>query len=168
MIDFQNKQGFRGLFDAIATAGHSVCLFDGVWQVSDEVAVQAIINGYTLDDARDERCAKVDQHAKKLFDQAVAGVSAAEMAGWPLLAEQAKLYNVAQDESVAPAIVTEASFRGVEVQVLVDKVLEKAQLFNLLRAAIAGVSGKHRDAIKALDTFDDILNYDYSTDWPEV
>jgi hypothetical protein len=36
-----------GMFDAIATAGHWLKQVNGVWQSSNDTAVQAIINGYS-------------------------------------------------------------------------------------------------------------------------
>ena len=45
-IDFLGKQSIE-LFDAIATAGHFAYTLDGEWVLSDAVAIQTIINGFT-------------------------------------------------------------------------------------------------------------------------
>lgn len=165
MINYTEK-GY-GLHLAIAASGQSLTQIDGEWQASDEDAVQSIIDGYTLDQCKADVKAKIEAHAKELFDRAVAGVSAAEMAGWPILRAEAKLYAVTGNEVDCPAIAFEAQNRGITVPALAAKVQANTVKFDALRAAIAGVSGKHRDAIAALRSFEAVLAYDYLTAWPE-
>lgn len=165
MINYIEK-GY-GLHLAISAAGHALSQVDGAWVSSDDLAVQTIIDGYTLDQCKAEARAKVDAHAKELFDRAVSGISAAEMAGWPILRAEAKLYALTGSEADCPAIAFEAQMRGVTVSALAAKVQANTVKFDALRAAIAGASGKHRDAIAALALFEAVLAYDYTTGWPE-
>lgn len=166
MITYTEKGA--GLHDAIQRAGHWLVETADGWQSSDDVAVQAIIDGYTLDQCKADVRAGIERHARELFDKAVAGVSPAEMAGWPILRAEAKIYAQTGSESDCPAIAFEAQMRGVTVQALAAKVQANTVKFDSLRAVIAGVSGKHRDAISAMTTFEQVLSYDYATDWPAV
>ena len=55
----------QGLHDAIATAGHWLKQqSNGIWVSSNDVAVQAIIDNYPLDNCKAELKSRIDEHAK--------------------------------------------------------------------------------------------------------
>lgn len=154
-----------GLHVAITRAGHWIREENGAWVSSNDVAVQAIIDGYTLADAKAHKAAEIIAFAKTQFDKTIAGISAGEMAGWPILRAEAIAYGVSGNEADCPSIVQEAADRGITVAALVAKVNANAAYFNMLRAKISGTSGKHRDAVNVLTTFAAVAAYDYSTGW---
>lgn len=157
-----------GLHEAICRAGHSLREENGNWVSSDDAAVQTIIDGYTLDDAKAHKSTQVSAHAKVLRDKVISTISAGEMASWPIkLAEAAKYAQTGQDTD-APMLAAEAAARGITLAALVAKVGENATTFAGLEAAIAGTDGAHRDAIKACETFEMVAAYDFSTGWPGV
>lgn len=156
-----------GQHKAIADAGHSLYWYDGVWVASDETAVQEILDGYTLDKAKADRCAEVVLLATEHFEKAISAYSRGELARWPTLRDEAEAY-VANPAASIPRITNEAAIRGVSVDALVAKVRSNASQFDGLGDRIAGTSGKHRDAINALTSFADVLAYDYSVGWPAV
>jgi hypothetical protein len=157
-----------GLHQAIAAAGHALAQIDGAWVSSDDVAVQAIIDDYTLDTARHEKSVLVSAHAKALRDKVVAAISAGEMASWPIKASEAAKFAASGDASQCPMLSGEAASRGVTVAELVGKVNGNAARFIAAEAAIGGTDGKHRDAIAQLATFEAVAAYDFSTGWPAV
>lgn len=162
MISYIEKGA--GLHTAISSAGHWLAHVDGVWVSSDDEAVQAIIDGYSLAQAQADVCAKIALYAKGLRDKVVADLSPAEMSAWPLKLAEANTY--AGDDAAVPMLSIEAAARNCSVPDLVVKVKSKAQQMAQLEAMIAGVDGKHRDAVRALTTFDDVLAYDWSGGWP--
>jgi hypothetical protein len=155
-----------GLHDAVHASGHLLVHRDGVWISSDDAAVQAIIDGYTLAQAKGAKCAGVLAHAKALRDKAIAAVSAGEMASWPIKRAEAAAFHAG--DTSCPFLSAEAAARGITLGALVAKVDGNAARFQGLEAAIGGTDGKHRDAIMSLTTFAEIAAYDYSTGWPEV
>lgn len=167
MIVISYTEKGYGLHSAIVAAGHSLMQVDGAWVADDAAAVQAIIDSYTLADAKAARCAQVVVKATGLFNEAISGYSRGELAGWPILRAEALAY-IADAGADVPNIALEAQARGCDVPTLVAKVLANAQFYDAMRAQIAGNSGRHRDAIMALADFDAIAGYDFSTGWPEV
>ena len=161
MINYAEKGA--GLHRAIAAAGHRLEQRDGIWISSDDVAVQAIIDGYTLAQAKDYKKRAVSAKAREKYDAVTAGVSPAEMAGWPLLLLDAKSY---RGGSAAPSVAAEAAARGISTESLVGKVEANAAQFQAARAAIAGTDGKKRDEIDALTTFEAVAAYDVTGGWP--
>jgi hypothetical protein len=157
-----------GLHQAIAAAGHAFAQIDGVWTSSDDAAVQAIIDAYTLEQAKSEKCAHVSAHAKALRDKVVFMISTGEMASWPIKASEAAKFGVSGDASQCPMLSGEAASRGVTVAVLVAKVNGNAARFEAAESAIGGTDGRHRDAIAQLATFEAVAAYDFSTGWPVV
>ncbi|CAB4126121.1 hypothetical protein UFOVP73_46 [uncultured Caudovirales phage] len=115
----------------------------------------------TLAEAKADRAAVVDLVASSLRNQATAGTSPAEMSSWPL-----KL--AAAQAGGGPMLALEAQCRGITEADLIALVLDSAAQLSQLEAVIAGVSGKHRDAIAALDTIDDVCAYDMRNGWPEL
>lgn len=164
MIDFYDK-GTNALARIIAQAGHSFHFEDGVPVTSNDAAVQAIIDSYTLEQAIDAKCADVSLHAKALRDSIIADISPGEMASWPIKLAEAGRY--AGNDADVPMLAAEAAARGITVAELVAKVGNNATRFAALEAQIGGVDGKHRDAIKTLTTFKAVNQYDYSAGWPQ-
>lgn len=153
-----------GLHDAIATAGHWLVEGAAGWSSSDDTAVQAIIDAYSLDQAKAAKIAEVDRLAKSKRDQVVADISPAEMAAWSIKRAEAQGYD--GTDASAPTLVMEAQVRGVATAEIVAKVQTKAAQLGWLEAQISGVNGRHNDAIKALTDFPSVAAYDYATGWP--
>lgn len=162
MITYSEKGA--GLHRAISDAGHWLEQRDGVWISSDDTAVQSIIDGYTLAQAKAEKKREVSALARTKYDLVTAGISAAEMAGWPILLSEAVAYRAGS--TTHPALTAEASIRGITVEALVTKVEGNAAAFQAARAAIAGTDGKKRDEIDALTTFEAVASYDVIGGWP--
>lgn len=158
----------HGLHAAIAAAGYSLRQENGEFTSDNDAVVQAIIHAYTLADAQGYKCDQVSAHAKALRDRVIRSISAGEMASWPIKLAEAAKYLQTTDPADAPMLSAEATARGIPLAALVAKVDGNATTFAGLEALIGGTDGKHRDAIKALTTFDDVAAYDFSTGWPEV
>lgn len=163
MIKYTEK-GY-GLHEAIRKAGHTLKQINGQWESSDDKAVQAIIDGYTLVQAKELVRAQISARAKVLRDKAISTVSAGEMASWPIKLMEARGY---AEGGATPMLDAEAAARGITTGELVAKVGGNAVFFSALESSIAGAEGKHRDAVQALDDFVAVNGYDHSADWPEV
>lgn len=157
-----------GLHEAVRVAGEWLARVDGVWTSSDDAAVQAIIDGYSVADAIAHRQAECLAMAKSLRDKAVSGISAGEMAGWPIKLAEARAFAADPANAQTPMLSAEAASRGITVAELVAKVGGNSTRFAALEAAIGGADGRHRDAIAKLTTFDDVAAYDLTVGWPVV
>lgn len=157
-----------GLHRAIEDAGHMLRQHDGVWISSNDAAVQAIIDGYSLSDAKAAKSLAVSLHAKALRDKVTRNIADGEMASWPIKRDEAREYSAAGELAQCPELRKEAAARGIPLAQLVAKVNGNAARFMGAETAIGGTDGKHRDAIAALATFEAVAAYDYSTGWPEV
>ena len=164
MLNWQGKHALGGLRFLIANAGVLIRVVDGVEECSDEAVAQAIIDGYTLAQAKVEKKREVSAKAREKYDLVTAGISAAEMAGWPILLSEALTYRASG--AVGAAIQSEAFIRGVAVADLVAKIEGNAAAFQQARAAIAGTDGKKRDEIDALTTFEAVAAYSIDEGWP--
>jgi hypothetical protein len=158
----------HGLHTAITSAGHWLMQVDGVWLSSDDAAVQAIIDTYTLDLAKAEKCSLVLARAAELRDKVTATVSVGEMAAWPIKRAEADLFAASADPLQCPMLTKESQRRGITLAELVTKVLANAARFEYAETAIGGTDGMHRDAINRLTTFEAVAAYDFSVGWPEV
>jgi hypothetical protein len=157
-----------GLHDAVRAAGYRLEQVNGVWVADDATAVQAIIDGYTLAQAIAYRQAECLSIAKALRDRVIAGISAGEMAGWPIKLAEARAFAADPAGAQTPMLAAEAAVRGVTVADLVAKVGGNSTRFAALEAAIGGADGRHRDTLAAMTTFDDVAAYDLTTGWPVV
>lgn len=166
MISYTEK-GY-GLHEAIRQAGHWLVQTDGVWSSSDDLAVQAIIDAYTLDAAKAAKSLEVSLLAKALRDRVTATIAQGEMASWSIKRAEAAEYGELGEAAACPCLRSEAAARGIPLAQLVAKVNGNAARFVGLEAHIGGADGRHRDAIAALQTFEAVAAYDYSTGWPEV
>ena len=165
MIDFYNKRCVE-LLDVIVSNGYCVEEIDGVLTSSNDLAVQSIIDNFTLQELKDRRCAYVDKLATDKRNKVIAPYSPGEMAAWPIKRVEALAYQSSGNPSDAPNLSAEAASRGMSLQTLVTKVLNDAARFSWIEAHIAGTSGRHRDAIRLCQTHEEIMNYNYNTGWP--
>lgn len=157
----------QGLHDAIAAAGHWLKQqSNGIWVSSNDVAVQAIIDNYPLDNCKAELKSRIDEHAKKLRDSVVSVYSSGEMASWPVKRGEALAYQASSNAADAPILSAEATARGETLQSIVDRVLANASSLSTIEAQISGVAGLHKDAVTAKTTFSEVVYYDYSAGWP--
>jgi CheY-like chemotaxis protein len=155
-----------GQHEEVRKAGHWLRQENGVWVSSNDAAVQLVLDGYTVAKEKSRVATAITALAKKKFDAAIADMSAGEMAGWSMLKSEADKWNISKLDSDCPSIAAEATNRGITVAALVAKVISNSNMFNGLRASIAGASGKHRDAVNALpDTFAAVAAYDYQVGW---
>lgn len=83
-----------------------------------------------------------------------AGHPSPEYGAWPLKLAEAQAGG-------GPMLAMEAQARGVPQDELISKVLANAESFQQMEAWIAGTAGKHRDAINALQTREELINYDW-------
>lgn len=157
-----------GLHEAVCASGHRLEQVNGVWMADDATAVQAIIDGYTLAQAVAHRQAECLAIAKSLRDKVISGISAGEMAGWPIKLSEARAFVADPTGAQTPMLAAEAAARGVTVAELVSKVGGNSARFAALEAAIGGTDGSHRDALAKLSTFDDVAAYDLTAGWPVV
>lgn len=154
------------LHKIISDAGHWLRQEGVVWISSDDKAVQAIIDGYTLDQAKAAKQAEILAYAKILRDKVVSTISTGEMASWPIKLAEARAFAAGSTDT--PMLAAEATIRGLSVADLVTKVDGNATGFAALEAQIGGIDGMHRDAVKALKTFEAVNGYDFSSGWPAV
>lgn len=166
MINYSEKG--IGLHDAINKAGYLLVERDGVWTSTDDSAVQAIIDNYSLADAKAYAMAQVMKKAKGLRDKVVSAVSPGEMSSWAIKVAEASKYRTTGNASSCPMLGIEATARQVPLETLVSKVEANSDRLSTIEAMIGGVDGRHRDAIAALNSFEAISQYNYHVGWPEV
>lgn len=167
MITLQGKL-CEALLTKCAAAGCEIWHEDGVPTASDEVAAQAIIDAFALTELQAEIASRIDAHAAAMRDRAVAGISPAEMASWSIKRTEAMAYSASSNAADAPTLGIEAAARGVPLSAIVSRVLASAAALSGLEATIAGISGKHKDAVKAAPDFAAALTYDWTGGWPNV
>lgn len=165
MIDFYNKRCVE-LLDVIVSNGYCVEEIDGVLTSSNDLAVQSIIDNFTLQELKDRRCAYVDKLATDKRNKVIAPYSPGEMSSWPIKLAEARQFGVSGNPADAQFLAREAAKRGISLQQLVDKVIANAAQLSAIEADIAGVNGMHRDAVRALLTHEQALAYDYTAGWP--
>jgi len=162
IIDLGDKNcpGLLGRLDGL------VWVEDGAWVCRDVQAAQVIIDAYTLADCQSAVCAAITAHAKAIRDRLLAGVSPGEMAAWSIKRAEAEAYLASGNLADAPLLAAEAAARGISVKALTARVVSNAAALSQLEAVVAGNDGRHRDAVRALTSVADVMQYDWSAGWP--
>jgi hypothetical protein len=117
----------------------------------------------------------IRDYASGLRNKAHAGTSPWEAASWGFkFPEAVKIMGYGASTTLAnikasnPRIWEEAEIRGIDPRVLAAIIERKANEFWEMEATVAGVVGKHCDAVDKLSDVRDVLFYDWRTGWPEV
>lgn len=173
MIEYVEKGG--DLHDRINAAGHWLeqnCDAKGAltWRSSDDKAVQAIIDAYTVADAVAHKVREVAHLAKDVQDRFIArlGYSVGEMSTWPIKSAELVAYAKTGLEADAPRLVAEAKLSGRPLENVVQRVQANAAAYAAFADAAAATRGKHTDALRSLPTFEAVAAYDITTGWPEA
>lgn len=173
MIDYTEKGG--DLHDRINAAGHWLeqnCDAKGAltWRASDDKAVQAIIDAYTVADAVAHKVHEVARLAKDVQDRFVEklGYSVGEMSTWPIKSAELVAYAKTGMEADAPRLVAEAQLSGRPLANVVQRVQANAAAYAAFADAAAAARGKHTDALRSQTTFDGVAGYNIATGWPEA
>lgn len=171
-----NLSNAPGAMQAINAAGYAVeqrdnnlfgvRISDGATGVDIDDIVSQIDLNYPTSTAADYVCKKIEALATVKRNSVVSAYSPGEMASWPIKRAEALAYIASGLSSDAPNLQSEAATRGITLTELVTKVINDANRFAGLEAAIAGTSGRHRDAVKALSTKEAMSTYDYTVGWP--
>lgn len=136
---------------------------------SKPAQAQSVINGWTesnsLTWARKTKAAIIDAYAKARRDSQYSTYSQAEIALWTAKKAEADAI-VNATGAPTPLLSAEATARGVTLSALATKVQNNYSAFTSLEAQIAGVAGKHKDAIQALTLSTDVMTYDHTVGWP--
>ena len=115
-------------------------VYNGSEPEGDVEQVRSVIKGYIDRYAADKRIR-------------IAGVPSPEYAAWDRKLAEA-------NNGGGPMLQLEADTRGIPLADLVAKVVANATSFQQEEARIAGMAGKHRDALNGL-TRDELLTYDW-------
>lgn len=145
MINYIEK-GF-GLHEAVAATGHQLVQVDGIWSSDDDAAVQAVIDGYTLDQVRAPIIGQIKGFASNKI--------LSFLPEWKQSNLNARMNEL--NEARFSRALTEAENAEIE-----------AMRATWARAkAIRAASNTHENNLKALNDFAAVLAYDWQTDWPE-
>lgn len=137
-----------GLHEAVRLAGHWLVQRDGVWESSNDQAVQAVINAYSLDSARAPIIAEIKMEAQRRI--------LAFLPEWM----QSNL-NARQNE------LNEARFSRNLTAAEVAEVQGNQLLWGRAKA-VRAASNAHEKALKELQSFEAVLSYPWrTTGWPE-
>lgn len=166
MIIYPGGKPWAACLAALQSAGIALSHTDNVPDF-DVAAAQAVVDAWPLAAAIAERCAEVEAIACSHREAAVVGVSPAEMASWPIKRAEALAWQAAPGAAAMPMLTAEAVARQVNVEVIAGRVLANAAALADLEATIAGVSGRHRDALRAMTSFGEVAAYDIQIGWPE-
>lgn len=132
---------------------------------ASSVKIESIYTPIPVDILKRDVIEKIDINAKNMRDTMTGNVSPAEIGVWTQKLSEAKAYLLSNNEADAPNLKQEAVHRGVSVSDLALKVVAKAEALWALEAKIAGVAGKHIDAVKSLVTGLEVITYDYLSGW---
>jgi hypothetical protein len=146
MIDFKGYQQCNACMERITNAGHWISYVDGVAEYSDVAAIQAIIDAFTLDEAR----APIIGQIKALAREKIL----AFLPDWKQSNFNARM-NELNLVRVERAWTTEEAAEVAYLQSMWDKA-----------KAIRSASNAHEVNLSTLSTYAEVSKYDIYANWP--
>lgn len=116
-------------------------------------------SGLTLEQAKAEKIRLINAECEKQLNALVSDYPASERNTWEQKIREAE--NLIDHGVPATYLSIEATQRGVNVETLAQKVLQKADEYLSAAATITGNRGRHTDAVNSLSTVADVLSYDF-------
>ncbi len=154
------------------TAGGVPLAPDNIWQEE-------------LSEAKTKRTDEINAYAAGQRNQLISGRSPGEMASWavklldalavlqqqnspyaPILADIATIAGLQTTPNSINAAMAE--IRGITEAEYVQKVIVRSSPYIAAELVIDAIRGKHCDAIMAMTTVEEIITYNWRTDWPAI
>lgn len=118
----------------------------------------------SLAEALEAKIAAIEEFATQTRRRITGRASAQEMASWAVKLEQTRAFY--KGDSAYPMLIAEAAARGVTVDAIAGRIQKNATDFSMAEARIAGVSGRHKDAVRSIEKIELLLAYDVTAGWP--
>lgn len=151
MIQYQEK-GYH-MIEYLESNGVYLYQLDNVWCQSSNLTddeVNTLIDEYNpWPGEKARKLAEINETFKALVDQLVAGTTPDERNSWDIQEKEALGY-VADNNYPVPALTTLAAFRGITLEQLVAKVIQKSDLYKQYYFTFQGLRDAAEDKIKAL------------------
>lgn len=111
---------------------------------------------------------EIERHARRLLERYVdrSQYAPAEMASWPILASEIKLYAASGNPADAPFCQAEADASNLSLATVIARVQANANAFSTFLAAVKGARNRHKLAIAQLSA-PEVFSYDWRGGWPE-
>ena len=162
MIQYIEKGA--GLHDAIIAAGHQLWQLDGTWISSDDVAVQAVIDGYDpLPPAREKKWREIQARRDVL---AAGGVTVGAHKFHSDTPSRIQQLGLVMMGAGIPGGLQWKTMSGAFVIMTPTLALQIFQATAARDAAIFAAAEVHKAAAFALPTATQIDAYDFSAGWP--
>lgn len=118
-----------------------------------------------LDDMRQQKLATVNARCDELLTRLKAGYPDGEVVSWDQQVIEARALDVSPT-AVTPLLSAIAAQRGIDVNTLAVRLLEKATAYAVASGSIIGARQKLEDAIAAATTVDELSDIDVYAGWP--
>ena len=117
-----------------------------------------------LDDMRQQKLATVNTRCDELLTRLKAGYPDGEVVSWDQQVIEARALDVSPT-AVTPLLSAIAAQRGIDVNTLAVRVLEKATAYAVASGSIIGARQKLEDAIAAATTVEELSDIDVYAGW---
>jgi len=156
------------LHEYIRSQGHNLYWNGEELITSNDQVVQEIIDSFDpLPYAITEKKREIESYAANIRNKIVSGISPAEMSSWGLKLLQANRVNFG--ETTGTEIVdAEALARGINRIAMANIIKSNSTILSALESQIAGNTGKHKDILETMSSWEEVRDYDFSGGWPSV
>lgn len=128
-----------GMHEALSNAGLSLWQQDGEWVTNDDpLVIQAFIDNYVI--SKDELLAPINQRVEELIASVRAGIPDSEVASWVKQEAEARAGG-------GPLTTELAKARGVPLNVLLEKIIAKADAYAAFSGRVIGIRQSIEDKI---------------------
>jgi len=120
-----------------------------------------------VDARRAERLRDINTRCSNVIGRLQEGYPADEVLSWTQQVAEAKAL-LADAQAAAPLVRAIATGRGVEVMLLAQKIIQKAEAFAVFSGAAIGNRQRLEDALHAAGTLAEVLDVDLEAGWPAL
>lgn len=147
---FQNRFGTPPVFDP----------------ETETVTLEYIVQDRPVEQVKFDLINDINNNADQALKQLSAGYPERETISWSVQEREARSW-LADNLALTPLVDAIAAARGVPKNILVDKIIEKADLFALASGTILGMRQAKEAQVEASSTIEDLKLIDTSVSLPE-
>jgi hypothetical protein len=160
-VILDNNNSLTGDVNLVFTPVPNTGFMKPKWDFDNDIWVEGEEQEVIIDNRKEFLLDKIKQHFAVAINNLTNGYTDAEIKTWEIQRDEAKAYD-GTPESV-PFLSNLAATRGIDLEILVDKVKDNVDIYCKAVSTILGEQHKNEDLIAACESLQEL--YDYENDF---
>jgi hypothetical protein len=159
-VILDNNNNLTGDINLVFTPVPNTGFMKPKWDFDNDVWIEGESQEAIIKNKKDDLLIKIKEYFKVKINDLTSDYTDAEIQTWEIQREEAKAYD-GTPESV-PFLSNLATTRGIELEIMIDRVKENVNIYCQAVSTILGEQYKNEDVINSCETIQELYDYEFN------